>query len=109
MKVSFGSNFDLVNFIAAPDTDMFTIAGEISLVYFNFATFGVSAYMITTSHGLCCIGKTVKDSFAIINRSGENIKVNYIAAGRVGSIGIESSSSETLQIGSVNEVILLFW
>lgn len=109
MEVSFGSGSDLVSFSASSLGDRFAMLGENSLIDFEFHTLGTSAFAINTIHGLCCTGKITGDSFDITNRNSENVKINYIVAGKIGSISIEPRGSETLQIGSTNEVILFFW
>ena len=109
IEVDFADVSNFVRFSAADQYDNFVLTGIISSVRFDFTTLGSTSAYINKPHGFCLTSEVSTNTFRIVNRSDANIKVTYIVAGKIGSISVESSGNETIQIGSTNEAVLIFW
>lgn len=103
------SDFRLIDFAASNVIDKFVLNGIYSEISFYLNTFGIASVDIQKEHGLMYIGKTRYNSLTIQNQCDTEIKLNYIASGKIGKVLISASSSGLTQLDSAYEAILLFW
>lgn len=103
------SDFRLIDFTASNLIDKFVLNGIYSNISFITNTFGITSVDIQKQHGLLYIGQARYNSLTIQNQYDTEIKLNYIASGKIGKVSISASSSEVIQLDNSYEAMLLFW